>query len=136
MSKYTSITTDIFSVFSSNDWLAESIKTFPDNFVGTSIGNEYIRVNMLFGENNPSNSLISVSGQLMIDIFTESGQGPNRFATIADKLDHYLVGKSFNLSNDGTTQLGSSNLQSFGIDKDNSSLHRALYTIPFDFYGV
>lgn len=136
MSKYSNAIDDIFSVFNSNGWAAEGIKTFPDNFVGKSIGNEYIRLNMLFHEQNKSNPLISVSGQLIIDIFTESGNGPSRFADIADKLDAYLAGKSFNLSGNGTTQFGSSTLQSFGVDKDNASLHRVLYTIPFDFYGV
>lgn len=134
MGKYTTLETDIFSIFSSNVWKNEKISTYPNNFVVNNNSSEFIRVTII-----PSGrgiNVSSVSGVLIIDIFTFAGEGTKRPSLIADKLDQYLVGKSLNTSPENTTQFQGSSL-SFGVtDKDNTSLFRSTYTIPFNFYGA
>jgi hypothetical protein len=124
---------DIFSVFGSAAWEAEDIPTFPQNFIGTVPDKKYIRVTPVFDGN--SINVKSASGILMIDIFTPAGTGPSDTSTIADTLDSYLVGKSKDVST-GVTQFGISSLSPFGLDKDNPSLYRSTYSIPFSFFGV
>jgi hypothetical protein len=136
MNKYASLQADVYSIFSSVTWLAESIKTVPSNFVGTGIGNEYIRVAIVAGGNDPKIAKRSVSGQLLIDIFTPAGGGPLRAAQIADKLDTYLVGKTLQVGPNGNTQLGLSTLSPLGIDKANTQLCRDSYSISFNYFGI
>lgn len=134
MGKYLNLQSDAFTIFDSSTWKAENIKTFPANFVPINPGNEFIRVSLI-----PSGSGInirSVSGVFIIDIFTPAGNGPKRTSQIADKLDQYLVGKSVSTSSGNVTQLQNSSLQLNGVDKDNSSLYRSTYTIPFNYFGV
>lgn len=134
MGKYLNIQNDIFSIFNSTAWKAENIKTYPSNFIAVNSGNEFIRVSII-----PSGSgvnLNSVSGVLIIDIFTPAGNGPKAVALIADKLDTYLVGKSLITGINSVTQLKSSSLQLLGNDKDNSALYRSNYTIPFNYFGA
>lgn len=137
MNKYASLLADAYSVFETLDWKAEDIKTFPEDFVGTGVGNEYIRVAVLAGNvQYHSNPISSVAGQMIIDIFTPAGAGPLRRSQIADKLDTYLAGKVFTLSTNGSTQFASSTLVGVGNDKDNPSLYRSIYSIPFNYFGV
>jgi hypothetical protein len=136
MSKYGDLHADIYSIFGSPTWAAESIGTYPDNFVGTNVGNEYIRVSIIASGRSRANPLKSASGQLIIDIFTLAGAGTKRMAFIADKLDAYLVGKSVATTSGGTTQLMESSLASQGIDKANPALYRASYSIPFNYFGI
>lgn len=134
MGKYLDIQNDIFSIFNSTAWKAENIKTYPSNFIAVNSGNEFVRVSII-----PSGvgvNLKSVSGVLIIDIFTPAGNGPKAAALIADKLDTYLVGKSLTTGIGSVTQLKSSALQLLGNDKDNSALYRSNYTIPFNYFGA
>lgn len=134
MGKYAGIETDIFSVFANNLWKAEGIKTLPSNFLGVNVGTEYVRVSVVTGGSGIN--LKSASGVLMIDIFTPAGSGTRRSLLIADKLDQYFAGKSFNTSSGAVTQLFSSTLEHRGIDKDNSALYKSIYAIPFNYYGT
>jgi hypothetical protein len=134
MGKYSNLQADAFSIFDSAAWKAENIKTFPTNFVPVSPGNEFIRVSLLPSGNGIN--IRSVSGVFIIDIFTPAGNGPKRVSQIADKLDQYLVGKSMSTSAGSVTQLQNSSLQPNGIDRDNSTLYRSTYTIPFNYFGV
>jgi hypothetical protein len=134
MGKYTNLEKDIFSLFSNSAWTEEVVKTFPSNFVTVNAGEEFIRINILpkgFGIN-----LNSTSGVLLIDIFTLAGNGTKRTSLIADKLDSYLVGKSLSTESKTTTQFSNSSLDYSGTDKDNPTLFRATYTIPFNFFGA
>jgi hypothetical protein len=131
--KYASLFTDVFSIFNAALWKAESIKTFPANFITVDPGNEYIRVSII-----PSGRGInqkSASGLLLIDIFISAGDGPSRAGFIADKLDAYLVGKSI-ATGSNSTQMLTSSLSFVGVDSDNPSLYRANYSIPFNYFGV
>lgn len=134
MGKYENLQTNIFSVFNSSQWKSENIKTFPVNYIQLNAGNEFIKVSII-----PSGKGInahSVSGILIIDIFIPAGNGPKRASLIADKLDHYLVGKSFSTQDGNTQFIQNSSLDFKGLDKDNETLFRSSYTIPFTFFGV
>lgn len=132
MGKYSDLQNDAFSVFNSNAWKAENIKTFPDNFVAIGQGSEFIRVSII--SRSPSVNLDSVAGVFIIDIFTSAGNGPKQAALIADKLDQYLVGKNISTQSGAGTQLLYSTLDSRGLDKDNPTLFRSVYTIPFNYF--
>jgi len=134
MGKYSDLQNDVFSIFNSTAWKAENIKTYPTNFIAVNSGNEFIRVSIIPSGN--SVNLISVSGVLIIDIFTAAGNGPKATTTIADKLDSYLVGKSIMTQGSNRTSLFNSSLVMSGNDKDNPALYRATYTVPFNYFGV
>lgn len=134
MGRYEAVQKDIFSVFNQNAWKNEGIKTYPANFLVVDPGIEYIRVSII-----PSGQGInrfSLSGVLIVDIFTSAGNGPQRTSLIADKLDQYLLGKSLKTTSDGLTQFQISSLQFVGLDKHNTNLYRSIYTIPFNYFGV
>ena len=131
--KYTGLNTSIFSIFGSSSWIANKIPTFPENYNSTT-GSYYIRVSII-----PANAGInikSISGILNIDIFISEGQGPQMINTISDKLDAYLVGASKTVDSQATVQFENSSMRPIGLDKDNPTLYRALYTIPFNFYSL
>jgi hypothetical protein len=136
MSKYAALNNDVYSVFSSVGWKAENIPTVPNNFVGTGLGTEYIRVTVIPSSRQIANFLASVAGVLLIDIFIPAGSGALRASQIADKLDSYLAGKTLKTGAAGSTQFSTSALTHLGADKDNFSLYRSQYTLPFNFFGV
>ena len=135
MGKYSNLNTDIHSLFAADSWKAEKIKTLPSNFIGIGKVSEFIRVSII-----PSGTGLnrkSVSGILIIDIFTQAGDGPKRPSAIADKLDSYLSGRSLSSTTGAVTQFPeSSSLDHKGNDKDNPTLYRVAYTIPFKYFEV
>ena len=134
MGKYANLEADIYSIFASTLWKAENIKTAPMNFVSMKTGDEFIRVSIV-----PSGSginLNSISGLLIIDIFISAGKGSKRLFAIADKLDAYLVGKSLSTVSNKITQFSNSAVSILGNDKDDPSLYRAAYNIPFNYFGA
>jgi len=134
MGKYTNLEKDIFSLFANITWTAEVIKTFPSNFLTVNAGEEFIRINIL--PKGVGINLNSISGVLLIDIFTLAGNGTKRTSLIADKLDSYLVGKTLSTESTAVTQFANSSLDYSGQDKDNPTLFRATYSIPFNFFGA
>jgi hypothetical protein len=134
MGKFTDLQDAIFSVFGAQAWSILNIKTVPSNFVPKDLENEYIRVNII--PSGPSINTKSVSGILIIDIFTAAGTGPNRTSFIADTLDSFLSCKNFLLREGVSLQLQKSSLDFAGNDSSNTTLFRAKYTIPFNFFGV
>lgn len=136
MGKYSSLQSDIFSIFGTIGWKTEGVFTMPSNFVASDAGDEYIRVSIVANGDNKANPLNSVSGQLLIDIFTPAGFGPNRTNLIADKLDKYLAGKLIQTTSGGNTQLAGSTLALLGNDSANPSLYRSIYTIVFNYFGI
>jgi hypothetical protein len=134
MGKYSDLESDIFSIFATNSWRNQNIKTVPENYSADNMGKEYIRVSIVPG--GAGINVNSVSGVLIVDIFIAAGQGPKRTGLIADKLDEYLVGKYLQTSSGGTTQLFGSTLSKGANDADNPTLYRSNYTIPFNYSGV
>lgn len=129
MGKYIDSLDDIYSIFGSAGWLSENIKTIPTN--GSVPTGEFIRINIV-GSGKAINRNSSI-GVINIEIFIKAGFGPKRSIEIADKLDSYLSNKSISM-NGYHTQLFSSTLSPLGIDSDNSSLYRYLYSIPFNHF--
>jgi hypothetical protein len=134
MGKYTNLQSDIFTVFNSNDWKAELINTFPENFVPSTTGDDYIRVSVIPAGNGVNR--LSLTGILIADIFVAGGAGPKRASAIADKLDAYLEGKTLATIGNNTTAFLFSSLKPVGQDEDNPSLYRFSYSIPFNFFGA
>jgi hypothetical protein len=133
MGKYADLEKDVYSVFSSNEWKAEDIKTFPTNFVVmNTTSDEFIRVSVI-PSGKPINRY-SLAGVLIIEIFIAAGSGTRRAMAIADTLDSYLVDQSKKTST-GVTQFGISSLMHNGPDKALPVIHKSTYTINFNFYG-
>jgi len=135
MGKYTDVQDRVFSVFNSNTWKAEAIKTIPQDVSASNLGDEFIRVSIIPA--NTGINALSISGVCIIDIFVAAGLGPARYHAIADKLDQYLQQKQIKpLLSTTVVQFGISTLVPLGLDKDNPNLTRAKYTIPFNLFGV
>lgn len=134
MGRYIESQSDIFSIFNSSMWKAEGIKTYPENFISTSLDTEFLRISII--PNSEGINAKSISGILIIDIFTVAGNGPKRAFTIADKLDDFLVQRSILTTQVFITQFGLSTISPKGVDKDRPSLYRVSYTIPFNYFGV
>jgi len=134
MGKYANLQKDIFSIFDLATWRAQLIKTYPSNFIASDSGNEFIRISIIPG--GTGINLNSISGILIVDIYIDSGSGPNRGAVIADKLDQFLVGKSVSLTNGAVTQFDNSAMSPIGTDKDNPTIYQFAYSIPFNYFGV
>ena len=132
MGKYANLQTDIFSVFDSVEWKAENITTYPSNFIAVNPGNEFIRISIIPSDEGVN--VRSVSGVMIVDIFTSAGSGPSRAGFIADTLDTYLQSKSLSTVSNIVTQFKSSNMAPSGRDKDNKSLYRSTYSIPFNYF--
>jgi hypothetical protein len=135
MGKYQDLLDDVFSVFSDAAWISENIPTYPQNHIPTDPGSEFIRVSII-PSSFISTSRSSLSGQLIIDIFTVAGDGPARPFSIADILDQYLLNKTINTSGNGATQFIGSTMGNGTLDSDNPSLYRSRYTINFNYIGV
>jgi hypothetical protein len=127
MGKYKQIQDDVFSIFASQEWKEEEIKTIPNNV--KSPEGPFIRVNIL--TDGRSLNRVSVEGMLLIDIFTEAGRGPTSAAEIADALDVFLVNNQLGTSDEGVVQLFSSTFSHMGVEETYS---RAQYSIPLKYY--
>lgn len=127
MGKYTSIHQSVYSVFNDANWTAQNIKTFPSNFVGNVGGDKYIRASVI------SNGVgkKQVRGVINIDIFTPAGAATKDATDIADALDLFLENKTVN-----SVQFFDSSLNHVGLCRDNPALHRSMYSIPFNYFGV
>ncbi len=131
MGKYSSLQSKIFSIFASADWLAEGIKTFPSN--AQTAGEEFVRITIIPSGNGVNEH--SASGLIMAEIFTKAGKGPSRAAYIADRLDAYLAKAT--VENVGTLmQTAVSSMVPNGLDKDNPSLTKNTFSVPFSYFGV
>jgi Ca2+-dependent lipid-binding protein len=133
MGKYATLESHIFSIFGTSEWIAESIKTYPQSYIKTETDREFIRVAIL--SSGSGLNLNSVSGILQIEIYIAGGQGPSRASIIADSLDSYLVGKSKETGS-SRTQFAKSVLTPVGKDKENPTLYRFSYSLNFSHYGV
>lgn len=133
MGKFLDLESVVYSIFGSQSWKNENIPTYPLNLVKNDSNKEYIRISIIPG--SQSVNINSSSGVLIIDIFTDYNTGTKAYFKIADKLDSYLVNKSF-FKNKYALQLGTSSLAPSGQDPETRSLFRAQYTINFNFFGV
>lgn len=134
MSKYSLIESELFGIFATAEWKAEKVKSFPNNFIGVDAGSEYIRISVL--PQGKGTNIYSVSGVIIIEIFTPAGMGPSKASIIADKLDKFLCGKAFSPTETTQLQVTETSLQHVGKDSANPTLHLSKYTAYFNYYGV
>jgi hypothetical protein len=134
MGKFVNLETEIFNLIEANKAEFNPVRVYPANFVSVNPGDKFLRVTVI--PTGPGINLRSVSGLLTVDIYLPVGEGPRNTSLIADKIDTYLVGKSYSTTGGGTMQFGNSTLAPGSIDRDSPSLYRSTYTIPFNFYGV
>ena len=133
MGKYADMTKLVYSIFGTTGWLAENIKTIPSDFTAENLGDTYIRVSII--SDGTEITKRSSRGIINIDIFTPAGEGSAVANSIADRLDAYLSFQTKSLPS-GSLQMMESSMNSLGVCKDNSSLTRSLYSVPFYYYGV
>lgn len=129
MGKYVAAEQAVFNVFDSPEWQAEGIRAVPLGFDGPVTETSYIRLSVI--PNGASVNSGSISGLVMIEIFTAWGEGPRPSTIIADKLDEYLQHKSYT-----GIQLFKSSMAVFARDSSNPTLGRSIYSIPFSHFGV
>ena len=132
MGKYVTTEVDIFRIFGSFSWTSENIATYPSNYIPNSNDQEFIRISII--PSSQGVNLVSVEGIVMVEIFTEANLGDRRSLEIADTLDQFMVGKSFN-ENGINTQLFDSTLKGASNPEDESR-SRQIYSIPFKHFGV
>lgn len=133
MSKFQTISKQIYAVFASKSWTDTNIKMLPENYVSGKNNGEFARLSVIPG--GRSLNLKSASGILIIDVFVVSGNGPQRSLVVADKLDELFCGKSFT-NPQGRLQFSAGTLSKGTPDIDNSSLYRISYSVTFNFFGA
>ena len=129
MGKFIDLENNVFSHFGSAAWQAEVIPSYPANVYPEGITGSYIKHSIV--ANGDHANANSVSGLLMVEIYTAAGIGPTSTSEIADTLDKHFQRKTY-----GLTQFFLSNLGQADKDRDNPSLSRAIYQIPFTYFGV
>lgn len=133
MGKYTNLEQDVFTIFSSDKWLNEGIKTFPTNYVAKNSGDEFVRVSVI--PSGKGVNRLSLKGIFIIEIFIPAGGGVRRAFEIADVLNEYLEGSTLQTQGNATTQLGISTMLHNGVvDEDNPVLHKSTYSIEFNYF--
>lgn len=125
--RYSKVLSDVYAIVNS---LNVEVKVVPIGYVSTQSSEEYLRFNPVLSEKADLNNL---KGILYFDIYTILGKGPTRAYTIADIIEKYFIGKSFD-SGDGSsmTQFSrQSNLVVKGEAKNPAYLHTT-YQIQFN----
>jgi hypothetical protein len=109
-----------------------SIPIVPKEFYGTlGPDDEFLAVQILMPNSELFFNAKKINGLLCIDIFTKVGEGDLKSASLLDELDSVFQGTA--LSN-GLHFLNSQSID-HGKDRDNPSLRRVEYQIPFKLYG-
>ena len=134
MGKYLNLEQDVFQIIEQKLKTEQDLKVYPSNYLALNSGNKFLRCSII--PSGKGINLNSVSGLLIIDIFTPVGVGPRDATLIADILDQELAGKSINSVNNNVTQFMGSTFVHVGVDSANPSLFRSNYTVPFNFFGV
>lgn len=134
MGKYLTIESDVFSIIEDNLKSLTDAKIYPNNYIAVNPGKKFLKCSII--SSGAGINLKSVSGLLIIDIFTPVGVGPRDASLIADTIDQCFAGKSKIAPNNSMTQFMGSNLTHRGVDPDNPALFRSSYSIPFNYFGV
>ena len=119
------VQTDIESIFLSPSWTAQNIEVVPDDFPlvgeGVKFKVDYQSQNFYYGG-------YGVTGKLYLSIYTKAGKGQTRANVIVDLLNTLAQGQTLPAG----TQTGPSTVIALGIDRDNSSLTRTDFSVPFN----
>ena len=129
MANYTSLLSSIDSVFASSSWQNFGVSAYPANFWPSTTPDEFVIYEII-----PSSPPVEEyskpvykRGLIIIQIYTRSNQGALRTYEIADKLSN-LLENQYTVD----TQLSDGTLSVKGIDKDDTSLFRADYSLQFN----
>ena len=131
MATYTQLFQSFDSVFASSDWSSLNLTVFPSNFYPPSNPKEFLRYEVIpleestaeYGESNYKAGLFNVQ------IYVQANRGPARVFQLAESLDTHFSKKLL-----GSTQTHRGKLDVVGMDKDDTSLFRADYSLFFNSY--
>ena len=129
MATYSELLTSFDTVFASNEWALESINTFPANFYPNNLPDEFIKYEVLpAGKGEQEYGEVNYKAGLFIaQIYTQANRGPKRIYELASAIE-----TQFSRSFLGSTQTYDGTLTIVGIDKDDTSLFRADYSLTFN----
>ena len=129
MATYSEVLSTFDGVFLSQDWTNLGIPAFPANFTSGHLPKEFAKYEVIQGgkEIDEFGNANYKNGLFIVQIYVEAEKGPGRMAAVADVLDQLLNRKTIN-----KTQLGSSNLDTKGADKDDTTLFRADYSLKYN----
>ena len=133
MAKFKDVQTDIERLFGGLDdspWLTYGITSYPVNYQGGTYASEFVIVEIIPGRPLTTYGSQGVQGQVIVQIYTQAGNGISRAVEIADLLDALLQGKQLPRG----TITGTSSMSVRGIDSQDNSLFRADYVVPFRRY--
>lgn len=125
------ITQTIYSLI--NTSLAAVYPTYPSDYKEEPSSVPFIKVTIVFSraERYAYKDKKEINGMLLLSVFYPSGEGQLDASRIADELD--LIFQDRLLLPNLQFYLGSA--QFLGPDKDDNSLSRMDYSIPFCYYG-
>jgi hypothetical protein len=129
MATYRDLLASIDAIFASSDWTSNSISAYPANYWPATNPDEFVIYEIL-----PSSVALQEyqkanykSGLIILQIYTRTNQGMLRTTEIADILNNL-----FEREITSDTQLYDGVLSVKGIDKDDTSLFRADYSLQFN----
>jgi hypothetical protein len=129
MASYSELMSSFDSVFSTTEWTSVGLPAFPANFFPSTYPDEFIRYQVVPSEEGVEEygRNLYKSGFFIVEIYAQSNKGPKRIYEIASVIEDYFANRSFM-----KTQVSSGTLQVVGIDKDDTSLFRADYSLKFN----
>jgi hypothetical protein len=131
MPKYTTILTDVESVFANTLWSSNNISAYPSNYMVPATKFEFVKIEVLPLTGDGGYNRDGIKGQVIIQVYVKANQGIKRLMEIADLLDTNLQCKHLGTG----TQTQESSLSVLGIDKDNPKLFRGDYTVDFNYFN-
>jgi len=129
MATYSKLLESIDSVFSSSEWRGLVVPAFPANFFPHDTPDEFV-VYEIIPSGDPTQEFADagyLAGLIIIQIYTQANMGPKRVYEVADELAALFRNKQLMSTQ---TQEGSLSFQ--GLDKDDTSLFRADYSLKFN----
>ena len=130
MAKYSEVQQDIEEIFGSQAWTSNNLTIYPSNYQGGQYTSEFMRLEILPSRPLTTYASLGISGNIIVQIYTEAGLGISRPIELADLLDTFLEQKTLPRG----TQTGTSSISFLGLDAADNSLNRADYLVSFRRY--
>jgi len=108
-------------------------QVFPADYKGELPKPPFLKLNIVFSPASleATSGTKKVSGVVLVSIYYESGGGQLQASEISELLNDIFEKKLLNFG----IQTKVSSLQFLGTDKNDASLSRADYSVPFSYYG-
>ena len=129
MATYTELLGSNDSVFSSSEWKGLVVPAFPANFFPHDTPDEFV-VYEIIPSGSPTQEFADagyLAGLIVIQVYTQANMGPKRMYELADNLADLFRKKQLM-----STQTQDGELTIIGLDKDDTSLFRADYSLKFN----